>query len=101
MRVVAGTVATGLLVALGFGFWWCRGILAADEWTQLVRLHMPAIAGVPFAAVMAFSVTLTARAIGGSGAVVSWGIRFGGMAVSALFWILTFLATTLAIRMLW
>jgi hypothetical protein len=99
--VSAGILAVALLAGLGFGFWWCRGILADGQWAELVKHHLPAIAGVPLATVLAFSVTLTARVLGGPGAVEGWGIKFGGMAASALCWILTFLATTLAIRMLW
>lgn len=101
MRVAAGILAVALLICAGFGFWWCRGILTVDQWTELFKRHLPAMAGVPIATMLAFSVTLAARALGGPGAVEGWGIKFGGMAANALIWLLTFLATTLAIRMLW
>jgi hypothetical protein len=81
--------------------WWLKAGLQAGQWSVLLNLHWPAIAGLPISVLTAFCVMLLARALGGPGSVQAFGVRAEGMAANALLWVIAFIVSTIAIRVLW
>lgn len=89
-----------------FGIAALVGLLTFDAskstfWTELIRQNFPVIVGLPMAGLGALFVSIVLQISSGPIEFDVAGVRFKGASAPIVFWLLCFLAITLAIKMLW
>ena len=70
-------------------------------WIPIAKEHFAAIVGLPMAALGSLCIVLILRISAGPIELEAWGVRFKGAAGPIVFWVLCFLAMTVAIKTLW
>jgi hypothetical protein len=75
---------------------------AQGEWLmQIAQKQFPATIGLPFAALAALSLVLILEFRAGKIEFEGFGFRFRGASGPIILWVISFLAITTAIKMLW
>jgi len=95
--IVAACVGIGLLflAVLIQGIW-------IDGWMIAVaKQHFAAVIGLPAAAVAALFLVIVLQLTSGSIELVAFGIQFRGAAGPVIMWILSFLAISWMVKLLW
>lgn len=77
--------------------------LAVTEayWKELGLQHFPTLVGLPAAAIAAIFIVLVLRTVAGPLEFKVLGLEFKGASGPTAFWVLCFLAISLAIKMTW
>ena len=80
-------------------------VLSSVEYTDMmvrfIFTKAPAVLGVPFSAALALAVVLMLRTTQGPVRFRALGLRFDGASGPIVMWVLCFLATSAAIKILW
>jgi hypothetical protein len=68
---------------------------------NLLRDRFPAVVGLPFAAALSLVLVIVLRSTSGPIEFEAFGLKFKGAAGPIIFWVITFLSVSAAIKMLW
>lgn len=96
--IVAAMTVFGLVALVGL-FMVSR--TKGEYWKDLIEEQFPVLVGLPMAAFAALFLTVVLRITSGPIEFEAGPIRFKGGSAPIVFWVLCFLAITLAIKMLW
>jgi hypothetical protein len=78
------------------------GIVEPDSLLSTTFIdHYAAIAGLPCAALMAFAVVWSYRSTDGPFEIEAWGLKFKGAAGPIVMWVLVFIVSVTAIKLLY
>lgn len=70
-------------------------------WVEIGLKHFPTVVGLPSAAIASIVIILVLRTVTGPLEFTFFGFEFKGSSGPTVFWILCFLAISLAIRLTW
>ena len=72
-----------------------------DYWKKMGLTHFPSLVGLPAAAIASLFIVIVLRTVSGPLEFKFMGFEFKGASGPTAFWILCFLAISLAIKMTW
>ncbi|NMM47918.1 hypothetical protein [Marinigracilibium pacificum] len=101
-KILSWTAVFGTLI-FALVFFGRIAFLAVDEnyWKGIGLKHFPTIVGLPAAAIAAIVIVLALRTVAGPLEFKFFGLEFKGASGPTAFWVVCFLAITLAIRITW
>lgn len=101
VRVAGILVFTLACTGVGWTLWSISKHLPPDNLAAIVQAHLPAIIGMPIAALFSVAIVAAARSLGGPFSIQIVGLRAEGATATMLLWLTAFGAIVVAIRALW
>jgi hypothetical protein len=103
LQTLVGTFA--VLGTIAFAALYIFGVIVAAYQDGTIYLkfrdHLPAMIGLPFAALAALALVSGLEMKSGSIELEVLGLKFKGAAAPIVFWVFVFLAISLAVKLLW